>query len=334
MTKSSRVGIDDVASLAGVSRTTVSHALSGRRPVAPQTKARILAVIKESGFRPNEVARSLRTQKTNTVALVIPDITNPFYPELARGLQDILEQHEKHVIVCSTDGLAANETSYMESMTARNVDGMVVFSFHLGAADFARAARAGISVVRLGAGLDADDSDTVSSAERSGIAEATRFLVGRGYARIAFIDAPHLNGLGQRLDGYRDALIESGIAVDEGLVVETEYTRRGGVDGMRRLLLLPQPPDAVVCANDLIAIGALDVLREARLRVPEDVALVGFDDIDAASLVTPALTTVSNRAYDMGRAAGGLLISRLSAAYEGPKRHVVLPTTLIVRESA
>jgi len=329
------MNIADVARAAGVSQTTVSHTLSGKRPVAEATRQRILALIEELGFRPSEVARSLRTQRTNTIALIIPDIANPFYPELARGLQDVVDPSQMQVFICNTDGLAHSEADFLDLMAARGVDGMVTVSFHLKESDFDSVTKAGIALVRLGDYADEGTSDTVATAQQTGMAEATGYLVGRGRRRIAFIDAPHgLNGLGQRFDGYCDGLRAAGLPLRTDYVVETGYTRAGGRTGMATLLQVEPRPDAVLCANDLVAIGALDVLRDARIRVPEEMAVVGFDDIEAASMVSPALTTVRNRAYEMGRTAGQLLISRLVDAYDGPKRHIVLPTDLVSRESA
>lgn len=331
---SSRVTISDVARAAGVSRSTVSNALSGRRPTAEETKRQVLKVVQELGFRPNEVARSLRTQRTDTVALIIPDIANPFYPAMARGLQDRLALHGKSLFICNTDAIREAELGFLDSMTARGVDGMVVFSFHLDEADFRSLSESGISVVRLG-DHPGSAADTVTSSQRRGMEEATRFLIGRDYRRIAYMDAPHgLTGLGERLGGYQDALRADGRSVDSELLVKTDFTRSGGREGMQALLRLEKWPDAVVCANDLMAIGALDVLREEGISVPGQVALIGFDDIEAAALVAPALTTVSNRAYDIGHEAGALLVSRMSGAPSDPQRHVVLPTQLVVRESA
>jgi LacI family transcriptional regulator len=330
-----RIRMTDVASRAGVSTTTVSHVLSDRRPVAAGTRRRVLEAIEALGYRPSELARSLRTQRTQTVALLIPDITNPFYPMLARGLQDAIKSGGYHSVVCNTDGDREEELTFLDQMVARSVDGIVIVGFGTDEKHLQRVEAAGIPVVAFGPQFTLDAADLVGADDRVGMADATRYLIGTDREPIGFIGPSSDGGPGNvRRQGYQDALLESGIAVDTSFVAGDDYTRDSGVTAMRGMLDRGVRPRGVVCANDLIAIGVLDVARERGLVVPHDLAVVGFDDIEAASLTSPRLTTVVNPAYDEGRTAGQLMLSRLTGEYAGPHRRVILRCRLVVRESA
>jgi LacI family transcriptional regulator len=326
-----RATIADVARVSGVSTTTVSHVLTGKRPVAAATRERVEQAVRSLDYRPNHVARNLRMGSSQMVAVVVPDITNPFYGQLTRGLADALGAPYGSY-VCSTDGSAARERSFIDDAVARGVDGIVISSNDPGAVTDAARGRHDTPMVCIGGSLDQPDVDWVLSADQLGSHAAVQHLLARGARRIAMIAGPRPTAPG-RVEGYRQALVE-GLAAPEPVVVDGDFTRAGGRQAMLRLMRMERRPDAVFCANDLTAIGALDAARELRLRVPDDVRLVGFDDIDAASLVSPALTTVANPAYESGWSAGGLLRDRLVGDHAGARRTVVLPCRLIVRESS
>jgi LacI family transcriptional regulator len=330
-----RPRIGQVAALAGVSATTVSHALNGRRPVSEATRRRVLDAIEELGYRPNVVARGLRAGRSLTIGLVIPDITNPFYPVLARGLQDVLGPAGYDEIVTNTNGERDLERHALDKMISRQVDGIAFAVFHTHADDLRPVIDAGIPVVRLGGRQALPGVDLVHSDDEGSAAEAARYLLRGGFRRIAFVCGPAAEGpAAERVAGYRAALAEAGVAVDPELVVYTEFSRAGGAEGVGRLLELPVPPDAVMCANDMMAIGAVDAARERGLRVPDDLAVMGFDDIEAASLVTPALTTMANPAREIGRACARLLLERISGTVAGPSTEVIIPARLVRRQSA
>ncbi|GAA3599586.1 hypothetical protein GCM10022419_099300 [Nonomuraea rosea] len=328
-----RASITRVAELAGVSATTVSHTLNGRRPVAEKTRRRVHEAIEELGYRPNVLARSLRTSRSQTIGLVIPDITNPFYPALARGMQDILGPAGYDQIISNTDGERRLERSALEQMIARQVDGLAFAVFNTHAEDLLPVIDAGIPVVRLGGRLIQQGVDVVHSDDEGGAREATRYLLERGYRRIGFVCGPAEEGpAAERVAGYLTALTDAGAG--SGLVVHTHFSRQGGAAGAARLLDLPEPPDALLCANDLMAIGALDVAVERGLRVPHDVAIMGFDDIEAASMVTPRLTTMANPARAIGQASARRLLDRLGGKVAEPNTEVIIPARLESRESA
>ncbi|MCI2416141.1 LacI family transcriptional regulator [Saccharopolyspora sp. K220] len=325
-----RVRLTDVAELAQVSAATVSQVLNGKRPVSEATRNRVLDAVERLGYRPNQVARSLRTRRTNIAALAIPDITNPFYPVLARGMQDALGAAGIHVVVSNTDGDRVTQTTHLGDLVARGIDGIVYSGFHYTERDLAPVLEAGVPLVRLRGRVDPRLGDLVRSDDRKGAADATAHLLRRGYQRIGLLDASLAVSEDERAAGYRDAFAARGIEPDPDLVAAGDYSREGGRAAMRALL--PRRPSAVVCANDLMAIGALDVAREAGLRVPDDLAVVGFDDIDAAELVSPALTTVRNPAYELGATSGRRLLERIEGDTSEPTETVV-SADLIVRDS-
>ncbi|MFF2848237.1 LacI family DNA-binding transcriptional regulator [Streptomyces sp. NPDC058001] len=325
----------EVAAQAGVSVTTVSHVLSGRRPVAESTRARVLEVIEELGYQPNSLAQGLRTRRTMTVGLLVPDLTNPFYPMVLRGLDDVLVPAGYRVVVCNTDGAREQEDAFLRDMATRSVDGAVVAAFQLPRKDLLEH-RKNMPVVRLGGGyFDADLGDLVRSDDEGGMAQAVRYLLEQGRRKVAYIGGTRHTGPSDlREAGYRRALAEVDRVVDEDLVVRGGFTRDAGREAAEALLNREERPDAIACANDLIAIGVLDAARKHGLKVPDDLAVTGYDDIDAASLVHPALTTVVNPAREVGRACGTALLRQLTAEEAEPARELVIANSLVRRESA
>ena len=324
--------IADVARLAEVSKTTVSHVISGNRPVSSATRDRVERAIAHLGYRPDGIARSLRTKRSHMIALIVPDVTNPFYPTLARGLESGIGGRSYHTLICNTDGIASQELEYLLAVSDRRVDGIAIDSFSLGYDRLARLVGV-IPTVWIGAIEETHEGiDTVRSDDLRGAQQATTHLIERGHRRIAMIQGPPGAG-NARNAGFRLAMDETGVGVDPALVASGKWTRAGGAEAMRRLLSMEAPPTAVFCANDVMALGALDVARAAGRLVPEDVAVVGYDDIEAASLVDPPLTTVRNPAFETGRVAGAFLLDRISGAVAGPARAAVLPCQLQVRGS-
>jgi LacI family transcriptional regulator, galactose operon repressor len=327
------VTIEDVAAASGVSPTTVSHVFSGHRPVSSGTRQHVEDVARRLGYRPSAVARSLRSRRTDTILIVVPDITNTFYPELVRGVQDTVAPAGYYAMVGNTDAVERYELALLELAMSRRVDGLVFHGFRVAAAELTGVADAGVAVVNLGEGLAGAAFDSVRSDDRVAAAEATGFLLERYGRSIAMIDGDELAPVGRnRRLGFELAC--RGAGVREPRVVVTGFTRVGGRRGMDGLLHGGDRPRAVLCANDMIALGAIDVLKVAGLRVPEDVAVVGHDDVDAATIVSPQLTTTRIDARRIGALAGELLTSRMTGAYGGVARDHVIAHKFIVRESA
>jgi LacI family transcriptional regulator len=328
-----RPTIAEVARTAGVSKTTVSHVLSGRRPVAPKTRARVQTAVEQLGYRPDSVARSLRLRRSHTVALIIPDITNPFFPVLARGFEDELNASGYRTFICNTDAKREQELAFAWEAFNRRVDGIAIVALAIQTDDVIDLLGKGIPLISIGGHLDHPEVDVVVSDDEAGAYEATVHLLERGCERVGMIRGTEGSGT-ERVEGYLRALREAGVRHDPELLVKGDWTGLGGAGALMRLLSLPAPPDGVFCANDIMAIGALSAARDAGLRVPDEVAIVGFDDIDAAALVHPPLSTVLNPAYETGAVAARLLQERMTDGAEPVRRRSVLPCKLIVRATA
>jgi LacI family transcriptional regulator len=328
----SKVTIKTVARKAGVSPMTVSRVLNGHPYIADQTRQNVVRAIKELGYVPNRTARTMRTNKTYTIAGVIPDITNPFYPEFERGIQDIADQLDYDLVVYNTDGDLAKERKILRSLQANRVDGVIAVFFQL---DDTEVQALDVPVVLLAPKPDAVPRyDTVYVDNVAAAQTAVQHLIDRGHRYIGMIagqeGAPPFYS---RLSGYRRALAASGIPFDESLLQRGDFTERGGYQSMQQLLALDTRLTAVFCANDLIAMGAMLAIREAGQSIPEDIAVVGFDDIPAARLVWPPLTTIRHNQSQLGRRAAELLFERLNDEAPDTCRAVEMPYELIVRKT-
>jgi LacI family transcriptional regulator len=326
--------ISVVAEAAKVSKTTVSHVLSGKRPVSPATRRNVLRIMDELGFQPNYFAQALIANRSLAVALIVQDLTNPYYPMLGRGLQLAIAQ--AGYVVMLFDGAARPDAAEAAVKTAiqRRVDGVVIAS-----ADAERAApalrRAGIAAVAVGSGPAVAEFDWVSADDERIAHDAVTHLLKAGHRRVAAITGPTEASPGfARLKGYRAAMAEAGVAADKRLIVGGDWTREGGASAMRALLKQSSRPTAVFCANDLMAIGALDAALGHGLIVPDDLAIVGVDDIEAAALLRPSLTTVRIPTMEIGRTAGALLLDRVAQGAATPSRHILVQHSLMVRQSA
>jgi DNA-binding LacI/PurR family transcriptional regulator len=328
-----RVTIRDVARAAGVSNATVSQVLNGSRPVADATRLRIERVIAELGYRPNTFARALKTLRSQLVGVVLPDLSNPFYPALVRGVQDELALNGYHTVVVNTDAERAQELELVAELVARQVDGLVLTTFTLSDADYAGIAAKGVPFAVIG---QTESFDHAHTNDYAAAREMTEYLLGKGYDSVAHLAGPPGGGIGPagpRLAGYRAATRERGLRGSAALVVHGEFTVAGGSKAMLQLLESGARPRAVFCANDLMALGAIEAAGTVGLRVPEDLAVAGFDDIHAASLVRPSLTTVGHSARELGTRAAGLLLDRMGGA-GGPPVEVEVGFSLKKRESA
>lgn len=328
------VNIQAVADAAGVSKTTVSHVISGKRPVSASTKRKVQKVMAELGFEPNFFARAMQSQRSNSVALIVQDIANPYYPALARGLQEALTRAGD--VVMLFDGRAGEQLTdvFVKEILQRRVDG-VVAAAPLTRAEVSRLLNGGVAVVAVGPATDRQDIDWVSADDAQIADDATTYLVRRGHKRIATIHGPEGSEPGTaRVFGWKRAMDRAELAYSDADMAIGDWTTEGGAAAANVLLDCGTPPDAVFCANDLMAIGALNAVMARGLRVPEDVALIGVDDIAAAALVRPALTSVRVPAEEIGRAAGDLLQRRLADAAATPDRHVLVGHKLVERASA
>ncbi len=325
----------DVAARAGVSQAMVSMVLSGTSaPVPDETRQRISLAAAELGYVPNRFARALKTSRTMTLACIVPDITNPFYPALIRGIQSVAEAKGYDVLAVNSDGMPERERHFLEWSRQGRVDGVVGVFWTLRASDFSTLLRDGVPVVRIestrkkGSGdLPLDDIFVDS---RAASLAMTEYLLGRGHTQVAMI-AGRGGPQSARVEGYKAALAGAGVEPD--VVLDEQFNEEGGLRAAWALLARKPRPTAIFAANDLMAIGAMQAIREAGLNVPGDLAVAGFDDIAAARLVSPGLTTVAQFQGDMGARAAEVLLARLRGeAPEGGTAHE-MPFRLIQRGS-
>ncbi|MFN2323826.1 MAG: LacI family DNA-binding transcriptional regulator [Trueperaceae bacterium] len=333
--KVTHVTIADVAKRAGVSIGTVSRVLNNVENTGADVRLRVRGAVEALGYVPNHAARSLKRRLTMQIALVVPDLTNPVYAQMAVGVQREAAAAGYHLTLVSSGGDWAEERLALQSVEERQVDGAIVCSLTV-TPSLVRAVAAHARSVCVIGGLPLDcPVDNVRLDSVRGAELAVEHLVATGRRRIAFVNGtsgtvPH----DVRDHGYRQALARAGIAYDERWVARGDFTMAGGYEAVDRLLTTQVAFDALFCANDAMALGAMRRLQESRVSVPRQVAVVGMDDIEAARMSTPTLTTVSLLARERGRIACELLLRRLSGGAVGePEKITVLPK-LITRESS
>jgi LacI family transcriptional regulator len=328
--------IRDVAAHAHVSVATVSHVLNGTRFVDPATVARVRSAIQELGYRPNSLARGLRRNETSTIGMLLPDNSNPFFGEIARSIEDIGFSEDYNVILCNSDGSEAKEAAYVDTLLSKQIDGLILISSGNSFAPLQTILDAGVPCVVVDRELgDEFEVDQVLIDNRQGGYLAGRYLVQLGHRRIGYIAGPNQLSLSaQRQTGFRDALAEAELDLPDEAVVQGDFFYTGGASGMSELLRRGDGLTAVFAANDRMAVGAMSTLQRAGLRVPDDVSIIGYDDIPLASALYPSLTTVAQPTTEMGRMCVSLLIERIKMRGDAlPVRRLTLPVRLIVRES-
>lgn len=330
-----RVSLRDVAALAGVSVKTVSNVVNGYVHVTEATRTRVQRAIDELNYRPNLAARQLRQGRSDVIALALPALDLPYFAELARSVIRCAEDRGWTVLIDQTDGLVDREQLVLDGIRGQQIDGLIFSPIALGAEDLEQR-RDPTPLVLLGERVFDGPADHVAIDNVAAARAATDHLVALGRRRIAAIGdqpRPTSETAHLRLRGYQEALAEAGLPARPEWVVEVEnYHRPDGAAAMRRLLALPEPPDAVFCFNDLLALGALREAYERGVRVPQDLAVVGWDDIEEGRYSTPTLTTISPDKARIAALAVDFLAARLSADAD-PPREVTAPFTLAVRES-
>jgi LacI family transcriptional regulator len=338
--------IADVARRAGVSTATVSRVLSGVGRARPQTEQRVHDAARELGFRPSDVARSLKRRSTLTIGLIVTDIENPYFPQLVRAVEDAAIAEGYAILLCNAGEEPEREASYLELLVDRRVDGLIIAASTIGMRQSAWLASAPLPVVLVNTSVPDVGLPTIVSDNRGGGRAAAEHLLALGHRRFGYLMPPPRNlDAPDRLAGARAALAGSGLA-DALSIAHGAPTVTGGEAAMRDLLALDPHPTAVIGYNDLMAIGAMRAIRRAGLRVPDDVSLVGFDDVAIAAYVEPALTTLRQETVEMGRWAVTRLTeeiaARAAAAGNGPSdgppagrpavaSHRIVPVQLEVR---
>lgn len=331
---SNAVTIRDVAQLAGVSPATVSKVLNGTSYVSTETRDRVLAAIDKLNFRPNTIARSLKKSRTLTIGLITDDLEGVFTISMMRGVEEVASAQGFSVFLCNSYGQMAREKAHLEVLMAKQVEGIILLSGYRVRERSAPALSVGeIPVVYLYQYTHDINAACVLPDDGGGAQLATQQLIRAGRRRIGFINGPpNYDATHQRQQGYQEALNAAGLVYEPALVRVGKWHEQSGYQLAHDLMRLPKPPDALFCASDSIAVGALDALHELGLRVPEDVALVGFDNRHFSQYQRPPLTTVKLPLVEMGNLAGQLLLSAILNSKRDSGFHIV-PCELIQRQS-
>jgi LacI family transcriptional regulator len=331
--RGARRTIADVARAARVHPSTVSRALNDGATLREETRARVLRAARRLDYRPSEIARSLRLQRTLTIGMLVPDISNPFFPPIIRGAEDTALERGYALVLCDTEDIPEREATYLRVLRERQVDGLLIASSRMSDAVITRLGRERFPFVLVNRSARGAEL-TVTVDNRTAAAEAIGHLAALGHRRIGHIAGPRTTTTGlERAEGARSAVRRHGLADDPALTREANaFSEEEGYRAARALLAMRERPTAIFGANDLIAVGALRAAREAGIRVPEALSVVGFNDIRQAELLEPPLTTVHVPQYEMGATAASLLIARLEDRPVAAS-HVVLPAALTVRAS-
>lgn len=327
--------IHEVAKRAGVAPITVSRVINKSGYFSEDVRARVQAAIGELGYVPNSLARSLRSKRTNTLALVVTDITNPFFTMIARGVEDEASEAGFTVIFCNTDESEDKEKKYLDMLLQKQVDGILLVPARSTSQPVKLTGSQNTPVVVLDRRIPGIAADVVRCDSESGAYQLTRILLELGHRRIGMLTGPRqVSTAVDRVAGYQKAMRDAGLNDIADLILFGEYNEDDGFRMARQMLSLDPRPTGLVAANNFIAIGAIKAVRELGLRIPEDVALVAFDDLPQALVISPFITVVAQPGYDMGRKAVQLLLDRLSGKVEGGFQEVIFPTQVVLRKSS
>jgi DNA-binding LacI/PurR family transcriptional regulator len=335
----------DIAASAGVTPMTVSRVVNQNGYVSAETRERVMRAINALNYRRNGLARGLKRQRTDTIGLVLGDIANPFAAELARSVREVMTARGYNVFICVSEHSAKEDIAAFDALADHRVDGIIVATRanKPGNDRLGEMIESGLSVVLIGRDFRHASADLVAADNLKGGYDATAHLIGLGHKNIGFIGITLTSGLAlRRFQGYLDALRASGLRVNDRLIVgRTEdgeqwpgySTEEVGYEGMKRLLALRKRPTAVFARNDFTAIGAISAIKEAGLSIPQDIAIVGYDDVPLAAHMSPPLTTVRQPTREQGKAAAEFLLRRMDAAGPTPREEKIMECALIVRES-
>lgn len=325
----------EIAKIAGVSLGTVSHVLNNSMPVRPHLRKRVMEAVDSLGYQPSQLARGLRRDKTRMIGMIIPDITNPFFPAVVRGVEDVAFANGYRLILCNTDNDHEKEIVHLNELRTYLPSGLIVIPSNFSdltvqAESYRKAGAAVVCVDRLPKEWN---GDTVTADNENGAYNAANYVLRQGHRQLAMIIGPrHLTNVQDRLTGIERALDERKMQIDPEYIQEATFDQQGGYAKTLLLLRMIPRPTVIFAGNDMIAFGALLAFREARLKCPDDISLIGFDNLDLAEMTSPPLSSVSQPGYQMGTTAARMLIDRVQGDH-GPAKHIVLETMLKIRGS-
>jgi len=330
------VTMRQIAERADVSTGTVSHVINGTAKVREKLRVRVVEAIRSLGYQPSQLARGLRRNQTSMLGMIIPDVTNPFFPGVVRGVEDVAYKRSHRLVLCNTDNDPHKEISYLNELRSYRPAGLLMIpaaESHI-TAQLRSLASSGPPVVCIDRRPTGWDGDLVVVANVSGSYAATRYLLRMGHRNLGVITGPlHLTNAAERLKGFRRALDEAHVSIEPEYVQEARFDRQSGYQAALRLLRMLPRPTAIYACNDLMALGVLLAARELNVSCPEEMSVVGFDNLDFTEFTAPALTTVHQSGYQLGATAARLLLERIDGSKQRIKK-VVLPTELKIRHSA
>ncbi len=334
---SKRITTEEIAARLGISAMTVSRALNDRPNVDKKTRERILETARKLGYTPNHIARSLVLRRTETIGVVVPEITHSFFPEVIRGIEDVTYSAGYHLILTHSAEDDERERDVIRTLQSKRVDGLLISTAQTvkDYSSYVDAIRLGIPIVFFDRVVQDIGASCVSIDDENCSERITEHLIGHGYKSIAHLSGPTTVSIGKaRLRGFHKALTRNGLKFKPELVVESGFHEKGGYQAMQSLLQLPvrERPDAVVAVNDPAAFGAMKAIQEHRLRIPQDIAIVGMSDDIRAELVFSPLTTIRQSAYEIGKTAAETLISEIEGKSK-PGRKIIVQTELVIRKS-
>ena len=323
----------DVARHAGVSIATVSHVINETRPVSEELRRRVLHSMEALGYQPNAIARALRNKHSSTLGLIVPDGRNPFFAEIAQGIEEVSLEQGYSLILCDSNNDLGQVLVHTKHLSAKQVDGIIFTTSGGDFEDVFSLITEGIAVLVIDLDASRFAVDAILFDNFAGGVLATQYLLALGHRRIACITGPSRQSLRrERVLGYRHALAEAGVPLDDRLVREGDFQPASGYRHALELLRQPEPPSAIFACNDLMAMGALRAAREMGLDVPADLSIIGFDDIYLAAYTTPTLSTIRLPKREMGRLAARMLLARIQEPARPVEKRIV-ELELIARES-
>ncbi|MBN1562264.1 MAG: LacI family DNA-binding transcriptional regulator, partial [Anaerolineae bacterium] len=332
--------MQDVAKLAGVSQPTVSRVLNNTKttiPVSKKTRDKVLVAVKELGYRPNMTARSLRTQRTHMISLLVADITNNFYHLIAQAIQEVARAHDYDMLIANSDHVYENEKRFCEAVIRRPVDGVIMVPQYLTYGDLDELITlTNTPITVLGQHINHPAIDVVGADDEQATFEAITWLIAeRGHKSIGYIGvALDYPPSPRRWQGFQRALKTAGLTFDPDFYMQGDWSFESGRQAINRLLKIGKRPSAIFALNDLMAIGAILALQDAGLSVPDDVAIMGFDNMREATIVRPRLTTIAQYPTEIGQKVAEALFDRIEGREPDARRELTVPLKLIVRESA
>ncbi|RXT05285.1 LacI family DNA-binding transcriptional regulator [Ammoniphilus sp. CFH 90114] len=325
--------IHDVAKLANVSIATVSRVTSNENNVNEKTKERVMKAMEELGYKPNSAARTLRMAQSNIIVVLMINIKNPFFAEFIRGIEDVAREAGYYLLIGSTDGEADKEKEYIDLILENRVDGVILTTAGIDVNSTIEKIHQNSPIVLAFDYIPDPDIPSISIDNESASRKITNHLISLGHRRIAHITGDMRRLQSQtRLSGYKQALYQHGIPVEESLIQEGGYQFEDGYLAAQKLLSFEKLPAAIYGGNDNVAIGALKAVQDAGLRVPEDIAVVGFDDVEMSSFTTPRLTTIHQPRFEIGKRAMEFLLKKIKQE-KIDRPHIILEDHLVVRES-